>query len=257
MTDSDRARSGVKANQAGGNEIPSVGNLRTFFSKDASLFDGAGRTTYFRHCMNESDLPPSEARAVIRRHVHDLRNMIYSMDLEIACLLEDPAARSCVATLQKIRHQLAVTERGLGSLSVRFVEPALGIAAAADLFHNWRQQINKLRQGSPVTWEEPDCGAAITVDFSAVVAVLCEICLEAKSGADTAPLMTGLTEDPREVVFFVREPASEESHRDTPPEVQQWAEWERMITISGGQLERTHDSLRAHSVTRLRFPVTA
>ena len=203
--------------------------------------------------MTESDLTPSEARAVIRRYVHDLRNMINSMDLEIACLLEDPAADPCGPPLQKIRDQLALTERGVRSLSVRFVEPSLSIAAATDLFHNWQQQIKKLGHGPPVQWQEPDGGAAITVDFRAVVAVLYEICLEANLSADAPPLAAGMTEEPRDVVFFVREPASDKKYRDTPLESQQWAEWQRLITISGGHLERVFDAASIQSVTTLRF----
>ena len=67
--------------------------------------------------MSDDDLPPSEARAVIHRHIHDLRNMISCMDLQIHCLLEDPNAGSCGPPLRKIRDQLSITEQGLRSIA--------------------------------------------------------------------------------------------------------------------------------------------
>lgn len=204
--------------------------------------------------MTEPDLPPSEARAVIHRHVHDLRNIITCMDLEIHCLAEDPSALSCVPRLQKIRAQLALAEQGLRSLSVRFVEPSINIAAAADLFHHWRQHVQELGCGLGVRWEEPVCTAAITVDFNAVVAVLTEICLQTKPPAGPRTVVAAIAGEEGSVSFTVREPASEESYQETPPETQQWTEWQRMITISGGVLERIYDPVPAHAVMTLRFP---
>ena len=206
--------------------------------------------------MSDHDLPPSEARAVIHRHIHDLRNMISCMDLQIHCLVEDPNAGSCGPLLQKIREQLAITEQGLRSLLMRFTEPSLCIAAAADLFHNWRQQIEKLERSLRIEWVEPACDAAITVDFSAVAVVLYEICREAKSPEGAPPLVAGITDSNGVVEFFIRKKASQKAHNETPPETQQWEEWQRLITISEGTMERTYDPLSAHSVTTLRFPST-
>ncbi len=205
--------------------------------------------------MTETDLTASGSRDVVGRHVHDLRNMIYSMELEIACLLEDPAAQAFGPPLHRIRGQLALAERGLRSLSVRFVEPARDIAAAADLFQSWQQQMNKSGCAPAILWEDPVCDAAVTVDFSAVVSVLCEICLEAKQAENAPPLTGGFIEAAKELMFYVREPVSVKSYQDTPPERQQWAEWERLVRISGGSLDRSYDSSRAASVTCLRFPI--
>jgi len=204
--------------------------------------------------MSEHDITQSGARAVIRRHVHDLRNMINCMDLEIHCLVDDPAALSCVPALEKIRNQLALMEQGLLSLSVTFVEPSMNIAAATDLFHNWRQHVEELNRGPRIRWEEPFCTAAITVDFTAVVAVLTEICLEANPQAGPQTLVAAIADETGSVTFAVREPTTEQTYHETRPETQQWTEWQRLITISGGTMERTYDPLTAHSVTTLRFP---
>ena len=146
---------------------------------------------------------------------------------------------------------LMLSERLVRSLSVRFMEPSLSVAAATDLFHHWRQQLHKLPQGPHIRWDEPACDAAITVDFSGVAAVLCEICLQANS---TGELIAAIAEADGLVIYSVREPASKKAHHDMPPEAQQWLEWERLATISGGRLERTYDESAAHTVTSLRFP---
>ena len=206
--------------------------------------------------MTNPDLTPSEARAVIRRHVHELRNMLNAMDLELACLLSEPAGAESGPALQKVRSHLILTEQIVRGLSVRFVEPSPGLAAAADLFHNWRQQLQRLGCAPAVHWEASSTEAAISVDFTAVVTVLCEICLQANLHDESSPLVAGVTDADGGVVYSVRQPASERAHQDAPPEAQQWAEWERMVAGSGGLLERTYDTPSAHSVTSLRFALT-
>jgi hypothetical protein len=204
--------------------------------------------------MSQHDLTSVEARAVIRRYAHDLRNMINCMDLEIACLLEEPAAAGAEAALRQIREQLLLTERTVFSLSVRFREPSLHPAAAADMFYNWRQQLHKLGQGARFQWEETACAAAITVDFTAMIAVLVEICLHIKSPAEAPPPMAALRTEGDRAIFSVHEAAVENRF---PMDAQQWQEWERLAAISGGRLEATGDEEDSGPrVTRLVFPCT-
>ena len=200
--------------------------------------------------MSNHKLTPSEARAVIRRYVHDLRNMLCSMDLGISCLLEEPESARCDAP-QKLLHQLALTEEIVRSLSVRFQEPSRRTAPAAGILESWHRQHEKLRHGVPVHWEESSCQAAITVDATAVVTVLCEICLHAKSSAG---LLARITQKNHAVCFSISEPATLQEHQDATPAVQQWREWERLVQLSGGIIERSYDAFSARTVTELRFP---
>lgn len=199
--------------------------------------------------MNHHKLTPSETRAVIRRYVHDLRNMLCSMDLGISCLLEEPESARCDAP-QKLLHQLALTEEIVRSLSVRFQEPSRRTAPAAGILESWHRQHEKLRYGVPVHWEESTCQAAITVDSTAIVTVLCEICLRAKSPAG---LVAGVAEQDQSVCFSIREPATLQAHRDHQPAAQQWKEWVRLAKLSGGHIARSYDAVAAATVTALRF----
>jgi len=207
--------------------------------------------------MNHQELTPSEAQAIVRHHVHDLRNLLNCLDLEVCCLMEEPAGSAAAAPLGKIRDQLARMERTARALSIRFMDSSLSIAAAVDLFYNWRQQFQQQGQGPEVLWEEPACTAAITVDFSAVVTVLGEICLQMKFLARPQPLGAAILEEDGRVIFAIREPAPEGSSLDSAPESQQWLEWERLVMNSGGRLTRKYEEAPALWVTRLTFPVVA
>ncbi len=199
--------------------------------------------------MKNHNLTPSEARAVIRRHAHDLRNMLCSMDLGISCLLEEPESARCEAP-QKLLHQLALTEEIVRSLAVRFQEPARHTVPAGDIFESWRRQHGRLGQAMSLHWEPSACGAAISVDSTAIVTVLFELCLFAKSHAGIA---AGFEEEDHAVCFFIREPSSLQAYRDNRPRAQQWKEWQRLVGLSGGKIERCYDAVAARTVTVLRF----
>jgi hypothetical protein len=199
--------------------------------------------------MSPHDLTPLEARAIVRRHAHDLRNMINCMDLEIACLVEDAPSAGPESAMRKIREQLALTERLVYSLSVRFREPSFHPAAAADIFYNWRQQLNKLGQSARFQWEEPQCAGAVTVDFTAVIAILVEICLQVRTPDGSPPSAAALHTDGACVIYSLKEPVMEHNY---PTDVQQWEEWKRLAEISGGRLERTGEDVSPR-LTRLIF----
>lgn len=204
--------------------------------------------------MNHHELTPFEAKAIVRHHVHDLRNLLNCLDLEVCCLMEDPAGSAAGPPLGKIRDHLARMERTARSLSVRFMDPSTSIAAAVDVFYNWRQQLQQQGQGPEILWEEPACAAAITVDFTAVVTVLSELCLQMKFLASPQPLGAAICEEEGSVIFSIREPVPE-GNLDSPPDNQQWLEWERLVINSGGQLTRKYEESPALWVTRLAFPV--
>jgi hypothetical protein len=216
-------------------KIPSPGGTESAVPPSDTYQPGSRlrQASPIRPFMYPHKLTQSEARAVVRRHAHDLRNMLCSMDLGIACLLEEPESARSDAR-QKLMHQLALTGEIVCSLAIRFQKPSRSTAAAADIFENWRQQRHKLRQGVPVHWEESSCQSAITVDANAIVTVLCEICRRAKSPAG---LVAEFAEKDHSICFSIREPASLKAHRDNPPQAQQWKEWQRLVKLSGGKIE--------------------
>jgi hypothetical protein len=90
------------------------------------------------------------------------------------------------------------------------------------------------------------------VDFTALIAVLVEICLHAKPSAAGLPAKAALTSEGDDVVFSIHEPAAEIRF---PMDAQQRSEWERLAEISGGRLEvRGEEDEAGPRVTRLVFP---
>lgn len=201
--------------------------------------------------MNHHPLPPAEAQAVLRRHAHDLRNMLCCIDLGIACLLEDPDSVHNGGP-EKLLRQLALTEDLVRSLAVRFRGPARDTAAAADIFAGWRHQQSQVCQGDPVRWEEPSSRACLLVDSGAIVTVLSEICLASRSPGGIA---AGMVERQDGVCFTISESSTAEAYRAGRPQAQQWKEWRRLVRLSGGRIARRYDAADGRTVTTLQFPV--
>ena len=197
---------------------------------------------------------PHEARDSVRRHAHDIRNMLNCMDLEIACMLEDHANSGTIAGLRRLREHVAVAERIVFSMSVRFREPSIHAAAAVDIYNNWRQQLLKLGLGTRFRWEEAASTAAISADFTSVIAVLVEVCIQFTRQPDTgAPAVASLVEEGPNVAFTVVEPPLENRFPVDPAQVR---EWERIISLSGGNLECSSPAAGDSRATRIVFPAS-
>src|SRR5207244_1762579 len=78
---------------------------------------------------------------IIRKHVHDVRNHINSLDLEAVLLGEIVSDPEVTSTLLRMRSQLRELEAGVKDLVFRFADPEPADLTEADLLHFWKEQV--------------------------------------------------------------------------------------------------------------------
>ena|SRR5688572_18016157 len=206
--------------------------------------------------MNSCELPPADARDIVRRYVHDLNNVANCLHLEFSLLTEEVTDSSLVASLNKVRRQVAQLETVIRSLAVRFTQPSACVVSAYDVFQSWRDKVDQTGNGPAVQWEEPASNPLINVDFNAVLTVLREICLSAGSDGREQPRTAKLYETGDRVVFEIREPGSGEDGVNITDALAV-NEWEWIIAASGGEFLCSCDGASSQCITTLSFPKAA
>lgn len=205
---------------------------------------------------NSSALSPLEARRIVRRHVHDLRNIANYVDLEATLLAEDFEGTPARDTLEKVRDQLAHMETVLRALAVRFGEPAIALVAAADVYFKWSSQMKNLRASPNILWSEARSNSAIHIDFNAILAVLREICVLAGRTTASHPITAKMLETADSVTFEIREIPEHLPMNVSQDGSQEVQEWKRIVEISGGELSRKYEPTDKQWVTALTFQKT-
>lgn len=216
-------------------------------------------------------VPWSRVTAFVRQHTHDVRNHLNGIDLEAALLRElitDPEALEGVA---RLRQQVRDTAAGLRALSNRLADPVPrpGAITAAELFEIWQEQCATIRDPPcAVHWESKLNGHNLHLDAALVSAALLELVQNAFHFHE-APRAIACSGGEREaaVEFVVREGKS------TPPDFSRWGQaplestrrgamglglWtvQRVISATGGQIERQFDNQEGALVTVVRLPRT-
>jgi hypothetical protein len=206
--------------------------------------------------MNSSELPPADARHIVRRYVHDLNNIANCLQLELSLIEDDIASSPHAGSFRKLGREVAQLEMTIRSLGVRFAEPSACVVSAYDVFQSWRDKVEQSGPVIAVEWELPAATPLINVDFNALLTVLREICLFAGSGERPRALSARLYETDERVVFEIRErfEAQQRTVRDADPEI---TEWERITAASGGAFQCSCDRDSSQCVTTLSFPKAA
>lgn len=232
---------------------------------DTAYYEKPARAS--RH-MPPPELPPADARRIVRRCVHDLNNAVNCLHIEVSLLSEDLPDPPFDESFQKVRRQLAYMESAIRSLAVRFSEPTLSLIPAADIFHTWRDKVENAGYQIDVTWEEPATNPLIKTDMHSLLTVLREITLAAGNGDREKSRTARLQPAPGGgAAFELKEKAP--SARQTPaatssgsgestaassssldPDTER--DWSRLATSAGGSLHHRHENGAA--ITSITFP---
>lgn len=194
--------------------------------------------------------PPLEPRVtkVVRKHAHDVRNYINSLDLECSFLEELLTDPDGVETARRMRVQLRQLELVVKSLSYKFAECHPGTITAADLLQLWKYQVEALDDKGTIEWSAPTAPMVVTLDSGAIVLVLRELVMEAwaRNRAVKAGVRTSGDEVVAELVW------SSPAGAAVDPE-----EHRRLVEMSGGKLERAYDEAAGAWVITLSFPAAS
>ncbi|MDB6073184.1 MAG: hypothetical protein JWO89_824 [Verrucomicrobiaceae bacterium] len=193
--------------------------------------------------------PPSSldprVTTIVRKHAHDVRNYINSLDLECSFLEELLTDPDAVDTARRMRVQLRQLELVVKSLSVKFAEPRPLAVTASDLLQLWKHQVEALDDKGIIEWSAPAHAVTLTIDSAAIVLVLREQVMEAwaRNRAVKAAVRTTANEVIAELVW-----------PSPPGAISDLDEHRRLVEASGGKMERSHDDVSGVWQISLTFP---
>ncbi len=191
--------------------------------------------------------PPLEPRVsnVVRKHAHDVRNYINSLDLECSFLEELLTDPDGVDTARRMRVQLRQLELVVKSLSVKFAECRPVNVMASDLLQLWKYQVEALDDKGTIEWTGPDKPMSVMLDSAVMVLVLRELVMEA--WARNRAVKAAVRTTGNEVIAELAWPSAPSAAPD--PE-----EHRRLVEASGGRMQRSYDEAAGNWVITLLFP---
>ena len=192
---------------------------------------------------------PQRIDRVIRKHVHDVRNSINSLDLESALLAELTADAYVRDSLSRMRAELTQLEATIKSFLFKFVEPQPMRLTAGDLLQLWKHQIAPLENAShQIVWSTPPPTSDLTIDAHAVVSVLRESVITAWRRAHGCLLKAAVCTSAQSVIVELREPLPR-----ITAEAGALVEHQRIVLLNNGTFEVSEDLLTQERVTTLCF----
>ena len=198
---------------------------------------------------------PERISEIIRKHAHDVRNGLNSLDLQamlLAEVIESPEARQ---TLERMRAQLKKLESAVKSLSIKFVEPQISRTAARDLMAVWRHHGASISPPPEIDWSDALGTEMIDVDLKAISVVLSELVTNAAVGR--RKLNGSARCENRHVVYELRQPAesSDERFQSADKTAADADDLRFLVELSGGKFARAISPSTGELVTTLSFAV--
>jgi hypothetical protein len=160
--------------------------------------------------MDEPVIPWSRVTAFMRRHTHDVRNGLNSIDLETELLLEIAPEGEAAESAARVRKQLRGLAQQLRTLAALFQEPLPTVVKipARVLLKIWREKHAALTPAPEIQWVDELKEEEVAADVEMMATVFRELLLNALVYSPGAALtITGRIQG-GVVLFELREPKS-------------------------------------------------
>jgi signal transduction histidine kinase len=160
--------------------------------------------------MEDILIPWSRLSAFIRKHTHDVRNDLNSLDLESTLLQEvvpDGEAKEGVA---RIRKQVRALTAQMRLLSTRFQSPSPYAAPmpAKAVLTIWQERCAVLPKAPEFKWVDKLADENVNVDVEMIATVIQELIVNAAAYSQNLPITVTARSDKSVVVFEMQEPKS-------------------------------------------------
>lgn len=191
-------------------------------------------------------IPIDSSADFIRRHIHDMRNHVNGVAMEMLLLegaVTDDAGREA---LRRARDEIGHMESALASLSLRAAPATRQVVPALDVFTLWRSKVGREQGYGEVEWTCDLDSELVDVDMKAVAGVLCEL-TECESGDGLGCAARGADGG---VVYEIAGPLPD----DGVPGRVLLPGLEQVVGRSGGRLLKLQDPGPAQRLSRVWFP---
>lgn len=161
--------------------------------------------------MDETVIPWSRVTAFMRRHTHDVRNGLNSLDLETELLLELAPEGEAAESAGRVRKQLRGLAQQLRALATLFQDPLPTVVKtpARVLLKIWREKHTALQPALEIQWVDELQEEDVNADVEMMATVFRELLSNAAVYSPGTPLTITARAQGGEVTFELREPKSE------------------------------------------------
>lgn len=217
---------------------------------------------------SEPDTPYARVAEFVCQHIHDLRNVLNTLELETGLLRELVGGDEARISADRVCKQVRVLADRLRSLSESFrdTEPMTAPIAARELLLIWREQHATVEGARDVQWVDSLGDEKVNVDVEMMVKIFREVLSNAAAFAQGTPFVITMRSEDGSVTFELREPKTEVL------DPSQWGRpfsrirqghyglglWSarRMVQAHGATFEQRYVPEERQLVTRLCLPVT-
>lgn len=162
--------------------------------------------------MDETVIPWSRVTAFMRRHMHDVRNGLNSLDLEMEFLSELTPEGEASDSVGRMRRQLRTVAQQLRTLATQFQDPSpvsVKIPAGV-LLKIWREKHAALTPAPEIRWVDELKDEQVNVDVEMMATVFRELLTNATVHSPAGPLTITAQTRGGDAVFELREPKQSE-----------------------------------------------
>ena len=160
---------------------------------------------------SEPDTPYSRVAEFVCQHIHDLRNVLNTLELETGLLGELVSGDEARVSAARACKQVCILADRLRALSESFrdPEPITAPIAARELLLIWREQHATMEGAQEVQWVDNLGNEKVNVDLEMMVKVFREVLSNAAAFAQGSPVVITMRSEGGLVAFELREPKTE------------------------------------------------
>ena len=185
---------------------------------------------------------------LVKRHLHDLRNSVNGIELELALLAETTDLRRRSIAIDRIRREMKTVQAGLRSFAAKFfVEPRMPIPIA-DVAEQWMADARALHPEAAIQWEVHPGGRRILTEPELLRGILGDMLRLAIQQSSGSALECRCAADRLEAIFSVGgdgsclspTPMIDGATSDPQSAPGDWARLEPYATRAGATLQYAH-----------------
>jgi signal transduction histidine kinase len=160
--------------------------------------------------MEDTQIPWSRLAAFIRKHTHDVRNDLNSLDLESTLLQEVVPEGEAKEGVARIRKQVRALTAQMRLLSTRFqsASPFAAPMPAKAVLTIWQERCAALPKAPEFKWVDKLTDENVNVDVEMIATVIQELIGNAAAHSQNLPITVIARSDKSVVVFEMQEPQS-------------------------------------------------
>jgi hypothetical protein len=200
----------------------------------------------------EPHLSAASVAAWIKRHTHDVRNVLNGMEMELTLILEAKDDTDQLAAVQRMRQEMRCAEALLRTLAGKFVVETKATICVSDLAEQWMSDARSLLPARAITWNLEAGTSRMEAEIGLLRGLLSDLLLLTARKDPRSSLEAACRVGDAHVIFSVTcsSPAAENS-RSAPLEPLLWSSLRTLAARASGSLTETPPSYQ------LTFPVSA